>query len=119
MGYTCVTNKELLKKIRLCSMDISRSTSTLSKAAAPVMLDDTLDCWREGVMHHLNKMREISEKRFHKITNIEYNKLEGTYLIFPKFNYGVPAEDLYNKMLEKEKLPLAEEHHLASLGTHT
>jgi aspartate/methionine/tyrosine aminotransferase len=84
MGYTCVTNKELLKKIRLCSMDISRSTSTLSKAAAPIMLDETLDWWREGVMHHLNKMREIYEKRFDKITNIEYNKLEGTYLIFPK-----------------------------------
>jgi bifunctional pyridoxal-dependent enzyme with beta-cystathionase and maltose regulon repressor activities len=104
MGYSCVTNKDLLKKIRVYCTDISRSTSTLSKAAAPVMLDDTLDWWREGVMKHLSKMRTICEKKFDKMTNIEYNKLEGTYLIFPKFNYGVTTNDLYNIMLEKGKV---------------
>jgi len=104
MGYTCVTNKELMEKIRLCSMDISRSTSTLSKAAAPVMLDDTLDWWREGMMKHLHDMRSVCEDRFDKIPDIEYSKLDGTYLIFPRFNYDISTEEMYNKMLNEGRI---------------
>lgn len=104
MGYTCVTNKELMKKIRLCVMDISRSTSTLSKAAAPVMLDESLDWWRKGIMNHLHKMRDMCEKRFSITPNIRQNKVEGTYLMFPKFNYGVSTEEMYKKMLEEGKI---------------
>jgi bifunctional pyridoxal-dependent enzyme with beta-cystathionase and maltose regulon repressor activities len=106
IGYSCITNKELMKSFEKHSTDITRSASNLAKAAAPVMLDSTLDWWREGVMKHLHKIRGICEKRMNEIPKINYKKIEGTYLIFPRFYYDLSCDEMNKYLLEKGKIAL-------------
>jgi aspartate/methionine/tyrosine aminotransferase len=104
MGYTCATNKEMMKNLRRQSADITRTTNTLAKAAAPVMLDHRLDWWRRDIMTHLHKIRELSYKRLDELPGVSYPELQGTYLMFPKFDYGKTSEELFNYMLKEAKV---------------
>ena len=81
-----------------------RGTSTLSKAAAPVMLSSALDWWRRDMLVHLHKIRDIVYKRFDEIDGVSYPKLEGTYLHFPKFDYGMTSNDLLEYLVKKGKI---------------
>ncbi|MEE8355078.1 MAG: aminotransferase class I/II-fold pyridoxal phosphate-dependent enzyme, partial [Candidatus Bathyarchaeia archaeon] len=73
-------------------------------AAAPVMLDKSLDWWRRDVVEHLEMIRGICYKRLDELPNVTYPKLEGTYLMFPKFDYGKTSDELHKYMLEEGKL---------------
>ncbi|MCW3992380.1 MAG: pyridoxal phosphate-dependent aminotransferase [Candidatus Bathyarchaeota archaeon] len=104
MGYTCATNKEMMEDLRRLAADITRTTNNLAKAAAPVMLDHRLDWWRRDIMAHLHKVRGLCEKRLDELPGVTYPKLEGTYLMFPKFDYGKTSDELFQHMLEVGKV---------------
>jgi len=104
VGYMCSTNKETLDDVRVQSRSAMRGTSTLSKAAAPVMLSSALDWWRRDMLVHLHKIRDIVYKRFDEIGGISYPKLEGTYLHFPKFDYGMTSNDLLEYLVKEGKI---------------
>jgi len=104
MGYLCATNKGMMDRLRELARGILRGTSTLARAAAPVMLDDTLGWWRKGIMDHLHKIRGICERRFAETPGVTCSKLEGAYLMFPKFDYGITSEELDKYMFEEAHL---------------
>ena len=104
MGYLCATDEEVMKDLRRNARGVLRGTSTLSKAAAPVMLDRRLDWWRRDIMVHLHKIRGICEKRFDEIDRIAHNRVEGTYLAFPKFDYGKTSDELREYLYNEAKI---------------
>lgn len=104
LGYLCATNKDMIEDLRKRARGVLRGASNLSKAAAPVMLDDTLQWWREGLMKHLHKLRSICEKRLSEIPNVSCPKLEGTYLMFPKFDYKMTSDKLEEYMFKEARL---------------
>ena len=104
VGYMCSTNKEVMDDVRVQSRSVMRGTSTLSKASALVMLSSALDWWREGLLVHMHKIRDIVYKRFDEIGGISYPKLEGTYLHFPKFDYGMTSKDLLEYLVKEGKI---------------
>jgi len=104
MGYLCATNKEMMDRLRALAAGVLRGTSTLAMAAAPVMLDDTLEWWRTDVMEHLNKIRALCEKRFDETQGVTYPQLEGTYLMFPRFNYGMNSNELDEYLFKEARV---------------
>jgi len=76
----------------------------IARAAAPVMLDDTLEWWKTDMMTHLHKIRSLCEKRFEETSGVTCPKLEGTYLMYPKFDYGMTSEELERHLFEKARL---------------
>jgi cystathionine beta-lyase len=94
----------MMANLNRVGTDILRTTNNLAKAAAPVMLDKRLDWWRRDVIEHLEMIRGICYKRLDELPGVAYSKLEGTYLMFPKFDYGKTSDELKQYMLEEGKL---------------
>jgi len=106
MGYMCFTNKEGMKRARMEAFGASMMPTNLAKAAAQVILSDQLGWWLEGLRNHLHKIRGICERWFDGMPNITYPKLEGTYLMFPKFNYDMSSEKLEEYLVEEARVRL-------------
>ena len=106
MGYTCATDKEMMVNLTRLAADVTQTTNNLAKAAAPVMLDHQLDWWRRDIITHLEMIRDLCYKRLDEIPNVTYPKLEGTYLMFPKFNYGKTSDELEKYLREEGKIAL-------------
>jgi bifunctional pyridoxal-dependent enzyme with beta-cystathionase and maltose regulon repressor activities len=107
VAYLCATNKEMMADIRKKSRHVFHGATNPSKASAPVMLDDTLDWWRKAQMEHLTKIRGLCEKRLGEIPGVHLPKLEGTYLMYPKFDYGMTSQELNKHMFEEARVSLA------------
>ena len=58
------------------------------------------------MMSHLHKIREVCETWFEETPNVTYPKLEGTYLMFPKFDYGMTSEKLVEYLVKDAKVGL-------------
>lgn len=115
LGYLCTTNRAMLMNFRKHAKCIQRGSSTLSRAAAPVMLDETLDWWRREVMVHLHKIREICYKRFNEIEGVFF-EFEGTYVPFPRFSFGMSSKDLHEYLLRDAKVALTPGSNYGSKG---
>ncbi len=103
LGYLSAS-KDVVEDLRRISRGVLRGASTLARAAVPVMLGEGLNWWREGLSRHLHMIRGLCERRFKELPGVTCTKLEGTYLMFPKFNYGMSSGRLYKYMLEEAKL---------------
>lgn len=109
MGYLVTTNAQIMERLKKISGGVLEGTSSLSKACAHVMLDDTLKWWREGLVKHITKIRDLVEKRFKKIPSITCPKLEGTYIMFPNFSsYGKTSKDLTDYLLKVGKVAVSD-----------
>ncbi|KON29680.1 hypothetical protein AC482_05880 [miscellaneous Crenarchaeota group-15 archaeon DG-45] len=104
MGYLCATNAEMMDRLRKLAQGVFRGTSTLARAAAPVMLGEALVWWKREMMEHLHAIRGLCEKRFEEMPGVTCPKLEGTYLMFPRFDHGVSSEELERHMFEEARL---------------
>jgi aspartate/methionine/tyrosine aminotransferase len=105
-GYLCATAPGMMQGIKNIAQDAMRGASNLAMAAAPVMLDNRLDWWRRDIMEHLHKMRDLCEKRLEELPNVVTPKLEGTYLMFPKFKYNMTSDELSKYMIKEAKVAL-------------
>ena len=116
LGYLCTTNKEMLGNFRRHAKCIQRGSSNLARAAAPVMLDDTLDWWRREVMLHLHKIREICLKRFNAIPGVHFPTFEGTYVPFLKFDHMMTSQEMSDYLLNDAKIALTPGTNYGSKG---
>ena len=100
-GYLACTNKTMFQSIQAISSGILRGTNNFSKAIAPVICSGKLDYWVQDMNNYLEEIRDLVTKRLHDMGDFTIPYLEGTYLMFPKFNYGLSSMEL-NKILMKE-----------------
>lgn len=108
MGYVVTSNKEIMDKLKSISRGVLRGTTSLSKAAAPVMLDDTLNWWREGLVKHIAMIRNLVDKRLKAMTGITCPLPEGTYLMFPNLSsYGKTSQELADYLLKEGKIAVS------------
>jgi aminotransferase len=106
LGYLCTTNRETLANFRRHAKCIQRGSDNLARAAAPVMLDDTLDWWRREVMLHLYKIREICLKRFNAIPGVHFPTFEGTYVPMLRFDHRMTSQEMSDYLLNDAKVAL-------------
>ncbi|MFB0557646.1 MAG: aminotransferase class I/II-fold pyridoxal phosphate-dependent enzyme [Candidatus Bathyarchaeia archaeon] len=116
MGYLVATNKVMMQSLRRLARGVMRGTNNLALAAAPVMLDGSLDYWKRDMIKHLEKIRELCCKRFEEMGNITVPELQGTYLMFPKFDYGKTSDELDKFFFEEARVRLNPGIHFGSLG---
>jgi bifunctional pyridoxal-dependent enzyme with beta-cystathionase and maltose regulon repressor activities len=116
IGYLVTTNRWIMARLRRIALGILRGTSSLALAAAPIMLDETLEWWRIGIVEHLNQMKVLAEHRFKEMPNVTCPRLEGTYLMFPKFVCGMTTFELSNFMLNEAKVAFMPGNILGSQG---
>jgi cystathionine beta-lyase len=58
------------------------------------------------MMKHLHHVRGVCYKRFEEMGSVTVPELQGTYLVFPKFDVDMTSDDLYKLMFEKAKVSL-------------
>ena len=116
MGYLVATNKVMMQSLRRLARGVMRGTNNLALAAAPVMLDGSLDYWKRDMIRHLEKIRALCYKRFEEMGNITVPELQGTYLMFPKFDYGKTSDELDKLFFEEARVRLNPGTHFGSLG---
>ena len=100
-GYLACTNKTMFESIQAIGQGILRGTNNFSKAIAPVICSGKVDYWVKDLNRYLQEVRDLVTKRLTEMGNITVPNLEGTYLMFPKFNYSLTSTEL-NKILMKE-----------------
>lgn len=108
MGYLVATNKQMIDKLKSIARGVLRGTTSLSKAAAPVMLDETLEWWRKGLVKHITMVRNLVDKRLKEIGGITCPHLEGTYLMFPNLSsYGKNSQEMADYLLKEGKIAVS------------
>ena len=106
LGYMATTNKEMLADFKKEAHSLQRGSNTLARAVAPVMLDETLDWYRRDLITHLTRVRDICHKRLDEIPGASFPVVEGTYVPFPKFDYGMTSEKLHEYLVKEAKVAL-------------
>ncbi|TRO47411.1 pyridoxal phosphate-dependent aminotransferase [Candidatus Bathyarchaeota archaeon] len=107
LGYLCAKDGEMMAGFKRLARLIQRGSSTLAKAVAPMMLGEEMDWWREGLKKHLHKIRALCEERLDEMPGVSYPKLQGTYAMFPRFDYGKTSRELVDYMREEAKIGLS------------
>jgi bifunctional pyridoxal-dependent enzyme with beta-cystathionase and maltose regulon repressor activities len=115
-GYLCYTNKEEMSEVKRKGRGPLRETNSLMKTIAPIMLDNTLEWWRNGIIIHLEKMRELVTKRLKEIEKIDVPVLQGTYLIFPRLNYDMNSKEMNEYLLKEARVSLSQGTSFGSNG---
>jgi cystathionine beta-lyase len=103
-GYLTATPKTM-EGLKKHAKGVLRGTSTLSIAASISALDRHSEYWIRDIMNQLTKVRGIATKRFTEM-GCTVPELQGTYLMFPKFNVKMNHEELYKLIQEKAKVGL-------------
>jgi len=67
-------------------------------------------------MGFLHKIRRLCEDRFNELPGVSCPKLEGTYLMYPKFNYGMTTAELAQYILDEAKVRLTAGTNFGSRG---
>ena len=107
LGYLCTTDRDTLIRFKKYGKCIQRGSSTLARAAAPTMLDSTLDWWRREMMIHLHRIRDICLRRLNDIHGVHLPRFEGTYVPLIKFDYGMTSREMFEYLLREAKVALA------------
>ena len=74
------------------------------------------ESWKVELNKYLGEVRDLVEKRLTGMADVTIPKLEGTYLMFPKFNYGIGSEKLYEFFKEEAKVTFNAGNHFGPLG---
>ena len=104
-GYTAVTNKTLMEEVKRFGERVYFGATTLGRAAARTVLDEHNEYWIRSIMKHLHKVRGIATRRLTE-AGCTVPELQGTYLMFPRFNVEMTHDQLFKLILEKAKVGL-------------
>lgn len=115
-GYLACTNPVMFKSIQKLARGIMRGTNTISKWIAPLLLSGELDYWINDMNKHLEKIRDLTTKRLTDMGDITVPTLEGTYLMFPRWNYGLTSAELYKVIFEDARVSLQNGANFGSMG---
>lgn len=107
IGYFVATNMDMMENFQKHAKGAMRGTNTLARAVAPIMLSQELDYWKKDMMDHLTKIRGLCKQRLEEMGDIIVPELQGTYLMFPKFNYNKTSQELYDHFFEKARVSLS------------
>jgi len=116
LGYVCITDPETLTRFRKYGKCIQRGSTTLARAAAPVMLDKRLDWWRRDMITHLHRIREICYERLNEIPGVALPKFEGTYVPLIRFDHDMSSREMFEYLLREAKVALAPGSNYGSKG---
>jgi cystathionine beta-lyase len=72
------------------------------------MLDETLTWWRLGILEHLHRIKELAELRWKEIPIVTCPTIEGTYLMFSKFDCEITSLELKDYLLKEAKIAFSE-----------
>jgi len=106
IGYLASTDKTTIDTYKKLSANIQRGTSSLSRAAANVMLSKKMDWWRQGMIKHLTKIKSLMLKRMNEIPGVDFRDFDGTYVPFCKFNFKMNSKELNEYLLKEAKVAL-------------
>ncbi len=101
LGYLAASSKVVIDNMRRIATGILRGTNNFGLAITEPILSGKADYWVENMNKYLQEVRNLVEKRLNEMGDFTIPKLEGTYLMFPKFNYGLGSNEL-GKILKKE-----------------
>jgi cystathionine beta-lyase len=68
---------------------------------APLICSGKIDYWYKEQNKYLAEVRDLVSKRLTEMGDITVPHIEATYLMFPRFNYGLTSDEL-NKVLMKD-----------------
>lgn len=105
LGYTAATNRKAMEEIIKFASPFYHGASTLGQAAARAVLDQRNEYWVRSIMKQLHKTRGIADKRLREM-GCTVPELQGTYLMFPRFNVKMSHDDLFKFMIETAKVGL-------------
>lgn len=103
-GYMGCTNKVMFDDLRRLATGVLRGTNNLTKGIAPLICSGEIDYWIKDLVSYLTEIRNLVEKRLHEMGDFTIPKLEATYLMFPRFNYGLSSQELNKIMMEDAKV---------------
>lgn len=105
-GYLACTNKTMFESISNIGSGILRGTNNFSKAIAPVICSGEIDYWVKDMNKYLEEVRDLVVKRLNEMGDFSIPHLEGTYLMFPRFNYGLSSDELNQILMKTAKVSL-------------
>ena len=115
-GYLAATSKAIFDNLTNISRGVLRGTNNFSKVIAEPILSGKVDYWVREMNVYLQEMRDLVERRLDKMGDFTIPKLEGTYLMFPKFNYGLGGDELEKFLMEEAKVTLNNGNHFGPEG---
>jgi len=109
IGYLVATNREMLTRINDIAAWVLRGSSSLSMAAARVLLSDEVAYYKDALMKYLHEMRGFSMKRLGEMAGVECNRVEGTFLLFPNIrSYGLSSKDMVDYLLDRARVAVSD-----------
>jgi cystathionine beta-lyase len=115
-GYLAANSKTIFDNLTNISRGVLRGTNNFSKAIAEPILSGKVDYWVTEMNAYLQEMRNLVERRLNEMGDFTIPKLEGTYLMFPKFNYGLEGDELEKLLTEEAKVTLNNGNHFGPEG---
>jgi len=105
-GYLACTNKVMFQNIQRIARGVLRGTNNLGKAMAPLICSGEIDYWYEDMNKYLAEVRDLVAKRLNEMGDFTVPHMEATYLMFPRFNYGLTSDELDKVLLKDAKVSL-------------
>ena len=105
-GYLAATNKVIFESLQKHAYGVLRGTNNMGKAMAPVICGEKVDYWRKDMNKYMEEVRDLVTKRLNEMGDITVPHLEGTYLLFPRFNYGLTSAELNKVIFEEARVSL-------------
>jgi aspartate/methionine/tyrosine aminotransferase len=105
-GYMGCTNKVMFDGLKKLGTGVLRGTNNLTKGIAPLICSGKIDYWVKDMNKYLTEVRDVVEKRLTEMGDFTIPKLEATYLMFPRFNYGLSSTELNKVLMEDAKVGL-------------
>ncbi len=103
-GYLACTNKVMFQNIQRLGRGILRGTNNLGKAVAPLICSGKIDYWVDDMNKYLAEVRDLVAKRLDEMGDFTIPHMEATYLMFPRFNYGLTCDELDKVLLKDAKV---------------
>jgi bifunctional pyridoxal-dependent enzyme with beta-cystathionase and maltose regulon repressor activities len=105
-GYMGCTNKVMFDELKMLASGVLRGTNNLTKGIAPLICSGKIDYWVNDMRKYLGEVRDLVKKRLTEMGDFTIPKLEATYLMFPRFNYGLSSAELHKVLMEDAKVSL-------------
>jgi len=115
-GYLAASSKTVFDSLTKISAGILRGTNNFAQAIAEPILSGKCDYWVNDMNKYLGEVRDLVEKRLNEMGDFTIPKLEGTYLMFPRFNYGLTSDELEKFLKEEAKVTLNNGAHFGPEG---
>lgn len=107
VGYLACTNKVMFQNIQHLGTGILRGTNSLGLAIAPLICSGNIDYWFKNMNEYLAEVRDLVTRRLNEMGDFTIPHMEATYLMFPKFNYGLTCDELDKILLKDAKVSLS------------